>query len=306
MKLFVLFFLSVSLFCHTEASCRTGQVDVNNTCENCEYRFSSFQKITAGGYHTCALLDDNTVKCWGRGFYGQLGYDSIDNVGDGTGTNMADLDPVILGDNRTATQISAGNSHTCALLDDRTVKCWGSGYYGRLGYDSTDNKGDSPGEMVALGSILLNDEVDVNSGYSLNGTECTIQTCAATTINNSYGVPITNVFENVTVSCSAGHDGGVATCGADGNAAGVWGTLPTCVTCDQGTYSVSGGACTVHSTACTAGNYVGTGSTTADTCTTCPSGQFQPNANSDATSCTHWSAAALAAAYQTIGGCKTR
>ena len=42
--------------------------------------------------------------------------------------------PVNLGPGRTAIAISAGGFHTCALLDDGSVRCWGYGAEGRLGY----------------------------------------------------------------------------------------------------------------------------------------------------------------------------
>ena len=50
---------------------------------------------------------------------------------------------------------SAGYRHTCTILDGGGVKCWGYGDYGRLGYDSTDNKGDAAGEMAGLGTVNL-------------------------------------------------------------------------------------------------------------------------------------------------------
>ena len=46
-----------------------------------------------------------------------------------------------------ATAIAAGNSHTCALLDNASVKCWGRNSYGQLGIDNTRNMGDESGEM---------------------------------------------------------------------------------------------------------------------------------------------------------------
>ena len=110
--------------------------------------------VTAGGDHTCARLDDATVKCWGAGASGQLGQDSTANLGDGPG-EMAALAPVNLGTGRTATAVTAGNVHTCALLDDATVKCWGAGVNGRLGQDSGATLGDAAGEMAALAPVNL-------------------------------------------------------------------------------------------------------------------------------------------------------
>ena len=97
------------------------------------------------------LTKDKDVKCWGSGLYGQLGHESTDDIGDDAG-EMAALRPVYLGAGKTAIAVSVGFSHSCAILNDRTLKCWGMGADGRLGYDSTDNKGDALGEMGVLGS----------------------------------------------------------------------------------------------------------------------------------------------------------
>ncbi|MEO1058181.1 MAG: fibronectin type III domain-containing protein [Actinomycetota bacterium] len=103
--------------------------------------------ISAGGAHTCALLDDASVKCWGLNASGQLGYGDTDGRGDDPG-EMGDALPVAdLGAGRTAQAISAGGGHTCALLDDASVKCWGSNLSGELGYGDEDSRGDDPGEM---------------------------------------------------------------------------------------------------------------------------------------------------------------
>ncbi len=103
--------------------------------------------ISAGGNHTCAVLDDGSVRCWGLGLYGQLGYGNTSNVGD-TQT-PASTGPVALGPGRTAVAISAGELHTCALLDDGNVRCWGDGANGRLGYCNVSTVGDllTPGSV---------------------------------------------------------------------------------------------------------------------------------------------------------------
>lgn len=128
--------------------------------------------ITAGDSHTCIVLSDNLVKCFGMGADGQLGNEAIDNIGDGVGASVATSIAVALGTGRTVRSISAGASHTCALLDNATVKCWGSGLYGRLGYEDSTNKGDSTGQMgdslpaVALGTGRTALQITVGSQHS--------------------------------------------------------------------------------------------------------------------------------------------
>ena len=76
--------------------------------------------ISAGYYHTCALLKDTTVRCWGFNRGGELG--------DGTGKDRSTPVAVVgEGGSRLegAIAISAGGHHTCALLQNSTVVCWG-------------------------------------------------------------------------------------------------------------------------------------------------------------------------------------
>ena len=99
------------------------------------FRTDPNRTLAAGGDHTCAILDDGTVSCWGSNQYGQLG--------DGTNTDSSTPTPTSsLGAGRTAVSIAAGTAHTCALLDDATVACWGMANFGqlangasRVGYD---------------------------------------------------------------------------------------------------------------------------------------------------------------------------
>jgi len=99
--------------------------------------------ISAGGLHTCALLEDGSVRCWGFDASGQLGYGNTNNVGDTPTTTPDMVGPVNLGVHR-AVAISAGDADSCTVLDDASVRCWGDGAYGRLGYANTSNAGDTP------------------------------------------------------------------------------------------------------------------------------------------------------------------
>jgi alpha-tubulin suppressor-like RCC1 family protein len=103
--------------------------------------------ITAGNQHTCAILDNSTVKCWGDNIRGQLGLGDTARRGDDPGEMGNGLPTVDFGTGRTATAITAGTQHTCAILDDRTVKCWGDNFFGQLGLGDTARRGDDPGEM---------------------------------------------------------------------------------------------------------------------------------------------------------------
>ncbi len=108
---------------------------------------ASVAQVAAGAYYTCALLDDGRVKCWGFNGFGTQGLGDTVDRGDGPGEMGDRLPTVGLGTSRTATQIAAGYAHTCALLDDGTVKCWGANSNRRLGLGDTDHRGDGPGEM---------------------------------------------------------------------------------------------------------------------------------------------------------------
>lgn len=119
-------------------------------------------QISAGFYHTCALLEDGNVKCWGRNSSGQLGYDDTTNRGNSSGS-MASLQNVNLG--KTAKKIAVGSSTSCAILSDDTLKCWGYNGNGELGQDDTNNRGIASFPMSTVNSINLGQTVkDVSVG----------------------------------------------------------------------------------------------------------------------------------------------
>jgi len=119
--------------------------------------------VAAGSDHTCARLEDGVaraVKCWGGNFDGELGLGDIakrgyeqgpgdpgNHRGDEGGEMGDSLPSVQLGTNRSAVTLALGGWFSCALLDDASVKCWGSNSYGQLGLGNASDRGGAGGEM---------------------------------------------------------------------------------------------------------------------------------------------------------------
>jgi len=84
--------------------------------------------VDAGTSHTCAVLDDGTAWCWGRGSEGQLGNNrtSLEEYLEYT------PQPVLMPAGESFTAIATGLNHTCALDTLRRAWCWGVDY-GLLG-----------------------------------------------------------------------------------------------------------------------------------------------------------------------------
>src|SRR5262249_16263395 len=104
-------------------------------------------QLALGGQHSCARLDDGTVKCWGGNFSGELG--------DGTTTakSKPTAVPGLTGVAKLALGGSAGvSAHSCALMNDGTVKCWGYNGHGQLG-DGTLVAKKVPTTVPGLGGV---------------------------------------------------------------------------------------------------------------------------------------------------------
>ncbi|MDF1761214.1 MAG: hypothetical protein P1U40_11835, partial [Coxiellaceae bacterium] len=84
--------------------------------------------ISSGRHNTCTLSKSGTVKCWGENSHGQLG--------DGT-TIERHVPTAVIGLGSDVKSLSAGGEHTCALLIDGRIKCWGENRGGQLGNNST-------------------------------------------------------------------------------------------------------------------------------------------------------------------------
>jgi alpha-tubulin suppressor-like RCC1 family protein len=87
------------------------------------------KELAAGGDHTCALIEDGTVRCWGTNDAGQLG----------DGTTQDSLSPVSVGDLHGVIQVALGLRHSCALLQNGTIACWGANEHHQLAIGTTEN-----------------------------------------------------------------------------------------------------------------------------------------------------------------------
>jgi alpha-tubulin suppressor-like RCC1 family protein len=137
-----------------EAPAQAGDVDVGGPVED----------VRTGFQRTCALLRSGAVRCWGSGAFGGLGYGSTENVGDDE--TPADAGDVPLG--ARAVRLAVGSLHSCALLSSGTVRCWGIGADGELGYGNTENIGDdetpaSAGDVDVGGAVV---EIVAGGGHT--------------------------------------------------------------------------------------------------------------------------------------------
>lgn len=185
--------------------------------------------IDAGGETSCALLSNNTLKCWGQNGDGQLGLGDTANRGDAAG-EMADALPAVnVGASKTAVAVSVGTSNTCALLNDVSVKCWGKNASGQLGQGNSTKLGITSGDIAAAASIVIDTTapsvtttaptaaaaavnptprytglcesripvvVQVYSGSSASGTA--LQSLTGTCVNGAYSITATTALDNAT------------------------------------------------------------------------------------------------------------
>jgi len=86
--------------------------------------------LAAGGLSTCARLSDASVSCWGDNGSGQFGNGT-------SGLNNLSAVPVASKVSPTVVALAAGTHHSCAILADGTVSCWGSDTGGQLGDGGT-------------------------------------------------------------------------------------------------------------------------------------------------------------------------
>jgi hypothetical protein len=118
--------------CHMTATCKNIDGGYDCTCPlgysggTCA-GFACAPRIAVGGQHTCVLMIDGTVRCWGKNSHGQLG--------DGTQADHAA--PASVNDLSDVVMISASEDSSCAVKTNGTLWCWGDNGSGQLGDGTT-------------------------------------------------------------------------------------------------------------------------------------------------------------------------
>lgn len=148
--------------------------------------------MTSGYYHTCAILNDGNVKCWGANDSGQLGLGDTNHRGDQPNEMGDNLPNVDLGTGKVAIALAAGWTHTCALLAGGTIKCWGGSASGQTGHGDTQKRGDGPNEM---GDNLP--EVDLGTGMVATAISAGLETTCVVVNGNAVKCWGNNKFGNL-------------------------------------------------------------------------------------------------------------
>ncbi|MBV7333893.1 hypothetical protein KFU94_37805 [Chloroflexi bacterium TSY] len=178
---------------------------------------SGVDAISAGENHTCALTNGGGVKCWGENGSRQLG--------DGTPVDRR-IPTDVTGLTSSVDKISAGGSHSCAMIIGGSAKCWGENGFGQLGNGTTvssstpvDVSGLTNGiKMIATGwqhtCAVTNDD-----GVKCWGRNNNNQLGDGTTASRSTPVNVSGLTSGVT----AISEGSSHTCAVMSGGARCWG-----------------------------------------------------------------------------------
>jgi alpha-tubulin suppressor-like RCC1 family protein len=116
-------------------------------------------QVTAGVSHACALTRTGDVWCWGANDSGQLGHRTTAGGSCTTKCPAGKVEGVTR-----ATQVSAGDGFTCAVLATGAVHCWGRDAAGALGRPTTTTCGMNACDPVPDAVIGVSSAVQVSAG----------------------------------------------------------------------------------------------------------------------------------------------
>jgi alpha-tubulin suppressor-like RCC1 family protein len=135
-----------------ETPASAGDVNVGGTVTH----------LTTARNHTCASIDDGSLRCWGSNTWWQLGLPGREEpIGDDE--TPAEVPPIDVGG--FVLQVASGNAHACALLAGGKVRCWGAGEVS-LGYGNTETIGDDETPAAAGDVDLGGKAVQIVAGFA--------------------------------------------------------------------------------------------------------------------------------------------
>ena len=148
--------------------------------------------LATGANHTCAVLNQGSVYCWGNNSVGQL------NGSAGTDS----VTPILVPNLAPAISVAAGSEHSCALLQSGSVSCWGSDAFGQLG--------DGPNTVTASSTSVINlapgvQFLSAGGGHTCAATNTGILQCWGHNNNGQLGDgSLANQAQPITVTNTSG------------------------------------------------------------------------------------------------------
>ncbi len=187
----------------------------------------AFVTVEAGARHTCGIVEDGSLWCWGRNNAGQLGVGT-------TQSEVATADKVL---NRNWRMVTAGGEHTCAINDDDELYCWGDNSNNQLGFSPQNNTqaekvDDGPWKTASAGGshtcAIRADDGSSDSGDLLcwgSNSDGQLGNESATSDGEMYSVALPGGTENEWLDVSAGDEHTCATARRQGGGSALfcWG-----------------------------------------------------------------------------------
>lgn len=162
--------------------------------------------IAVGQVHACALIDTGAAFCWGQGDDGRLGlgFDVGDLCGNSGGSSCIPTPAEVTGGHR-FTELSATQTHTCAITTAGAAYCWGIGGYLGDGTTTTSNAPVPVSGVLTLHGLTTGDDATDGS----NAHTCAIDAaskayCWGANLLGQLGTGATSVVETSPVAVSGG------------------------------------------------------------------------------------------------------
>lgn len=106
--------------------------------------------VKNGSLHTCAILEDGSLWCWGDNRFGQLGNGSAGN----------EPRPIRVPGIENVRQLAIGYFTTCVVSGSGTVKCWGENRWGQVGVTANEHR------PLPIDVPAIDDAIDIALGRS--------------------------------------------------------------------------------------------------------------------------------------------